>query len=435
MLTPAWFKLKPHPKQIEAYWSPARFVFLRCGRASGKTMLARRNLIRKAMVTKPWKDPRSFYAGPTLKHVKKLAWYPLLDLIPRQMLDVRNTHIGGPVIALINGHRIHLIGLEDPKRAEIEGLEWDDGVVDESADVPPGVVSRIILPAMAHRRGGVWRIGVPKRQGIGAAEFNRDFKRAMSGKDPDAAAFSWASSDILPASEIEVFRRKLDERDFMEQIGGLPADIAGTVFHAFSEAYNLRPVIYNPRQPIIVGCDFNVDPMCWVIGHRYADRLEWFDELWIRGTNTLHTLNRLWERYQAHGGGWEFYGDATSAARKTSASFSDYQHIMNDTRFTRAGRTLHFPDSNPAVADRISACNAMFCNANGERRMFIDPVGCPKLVEDIGNRAYKEGTNELADPKGGLIGHMTDAMGYPVMMLFPPTIILDDSDAPVFIRR
>jgi hypothetical protein len=60
--------------------------------------------------------------------------------------------------------------------------------------------------------------------------------------------------------------------------------------------------------------------------------------------------------------------------------------------------------------------NALFRNAKGDCRLFINP-SCKHLIEDISTRAYKEGTREPDDY--GDIGHMTDALGYPVQRCFP----------------
>ena len=148
---------------------------------------------------------------------------------------------------------------------------------------------------------------------------------------------------------------------------------AAEIFHAFSREYNVRPCPYQPQQTIVVGSDFNVDPMAWVLGHRFADRLESFNEVFLRNSNTLETLNVVWQRYQDHRGGWEFYGDASASQRNTAAAASDYVQIANDERFKRAGRTMHYLRDNPAIEDRFSACNALLRNAAGQRRMFVDP--------------------------------------------------------------
>jgi hypothetical protein len=153
-----------------------------------------------------------------------------------------------------------------------------------------------------------------------------------------------------------------------------------------------------------------------VIGHDYGNRLEWFDELWLRDANTQMGLDVLWQRYKDHRGGWEFFGDASGRSRNTAAAVTDYVLIENDARFRAAGRTVHYPKSNPPVVDRFAACNALFLNASGDRRMFVDP-SCKRLIADLESRYRKPG--ERLPEDSGDLGHITDAMGYVVHWKYP----------------
>lgn len=365
---------------------------------------------------KPWSDPRYFYGAPTQEQAKRIAWKSLLSLTPRDW--IRDTV--GQVIYTVFGSELHVIGLDKPQRSE--GVQWDGGVLDESCDLIPKTFDLNVVPMLTHRDGWCWRIGVPKRRGPSATEFRADFEKWSMGEVEDAASFTWPSSDILPPSALRYAQAHMDTIDYMEQFDAVWQTAGGGVFHAFDRDYNVRPCLYDPKLPIVVGSDFNVDPMCWILGHRYGDRIEWFDEIFIRDTNTPAALNVLHGRYSDHEGGFQFYGDATGQARKTSASQSDYDHIMNDARFKKLGRTTHYTPGNPAVQDRFAACNAMLCAANDFRRMFVDGR-CVHLITDLEGRHYRPGTTEVKDT--GDLGHMTDAMGYPVHKLFPIRVLIE----------
>ncbi len=398
-LTAAWTPLRYHAGQAALWTCPKRFVAVCAGRGSGKTEIAKRRLVRALGETKPWRDPRYFYGGPTHDQAKRVAWQDLLDLTPKHW--IRTISLSELRITTIFGSELWVIGLDKPQR--IEGVQWDGCVLDESSDLRPGVFTLNILPALSHRTGWCWRIGVPKRTGPGAPEFRAFFLKGMAGEDPNTAAFWWPSSDILSADALSYARANLDAKDYREQFDARWETAGGRIFHAFERDYNVRPCAYHPEKMVIVGSDFNVDPMAWVLGHVYdRQRVEWFDEVWIRDTNTQATLNVLAGRYSGHRGGWEFYGDATGRARKTSASLSDYQQILEHPEFKRMGRTVHYPRSNPVVADRFAACNAMFANAAGDRRMFVDPR-CKRLIADLENRHYRPGTREVED--SGDLGH------------------------------
>ena len=291
-----WHDLRGHLQQWTLWHNKVRFVAVPAGRRSGKTELAKRRLVLCLFMPKPWPDPRYFYAGPTYRQAKRVAWDDLIALTPSEWIErIRQTDL---CIRTVWGSELWVLGLDQPAR--IEGVGWDGGVLDESCDLRQGVFGRSIRPALSDRGGWLWQIGVPKRAGPGAAEYREFCWRCARGEYPDGANFAWPSRDILPAAEIEHARETLDPRDFREQYEACWETAGGQIFHGFSREYNVRPCPYERNLPLVVGSDFNVDPLCWVIGHRYPNRLEWFDEIWLRNANTQAGLDTLYHRYQHH---------------------------------------------------------------------------------------------------------------------------------------
>jgi len=360
------------------------------------------------------------YAGPTEKQARRIAWEHFQALVPKEW--VRTIRNGEGCIETVFGSRLYVGGMDRPAR--FEGLQWDAIVTDESSDQKLGL-DRTILPMLTHRDmpgspAWWWRIGVPKRFGPSAKEYREACESALD----EGRGYTWPSSDILPREALIWAMDHMDPVDYDEQFNANWKNAGGAMFYAFDEERNVRPCSYEPRLPIIVGCDFNVDPMAWVMGHRRGRNMEWFDELWKRDTNTTACLSVLFDRYQTHTGGFEFYGDASGRARQTSASKSDYKLIRAHEGFKALGRTLHYPLANPPVKDRIAACNAMFLNAAGERKMFVDPR-CKNLINDLRFRTW---TTKEAD-----LTHSTDAMGYPVAKLFPVPALIRIENQPVSI--
>jgi hypothetical protein len=392
------------------------------GRRSGKTELAKRHLIRSLKNEKPWDDPRYFFGGPTYDQAKKIAWEDLQKLTPRSW--VKKTYQSDMCIRTIFGSEVWVLGLDKPER--MEGPPWDGGIIDESSDQRPGTFTKVVYPALMDRRGWCWRIGVPKRYGPSGPEFRECCENANTADEWDY--FHWISADILPKSVIDHARTTLDKETLDEQLNARWISAAGGIFYAFDKDYNIRPCEYQRNNTILVGSDFNVDPMAWVLVHRIGNRLEVFDELFIRNANTPLALNMLYEKYKTHQGGFEFYGDATSRARKTAATSSDYQHIMEHEGFKKLGRTLHYLMSNPHPPDRFAATNSLLKSASDERRLFID-TRCEQLIHDLEARTYKPGTR-VADDTGD-IGHITDGLGYLVYKIFPMRIMIEDTTSEV----
>lgn len=414
-----WYPLKYHPSQSAAWGCPERFVVLCCGRFSGKTELSRRRIVSYLPLAKPWDDPRYFYALPTYNQAKKVAWEQILSLVPKEWLK-KTPSDSSMIIETVFGSKLYVLGLDQPAR--IEGPEWDGCVIDESSDHKAGTFDRSVRPALAVRGGWAWRIGVPKRYGPGAQEFKNAFEMGQK-QEGGYRSWTWPSWDVARPEEIASLREQLDEKDFKEQIGGSWVDAGGLAYHAFS-SQNVKACSYDVTKPILVGTDFNVDPMAWVLGQMVQLKdgekgLEIFDEVWLRNTNTKETLDYLWNKYgSTHKGGWFFTGDATSKARHTAASKTDYRQILNDSRFKAKVR---IDDSNPAVKDRLAAVNTLLRNAAGTTKLWINSI-CVHLIADLTNRSI-DPTGHPTPAEGGTgkkdSGHATDALGYLVYKYFP----------------
>lgn len=428
MLTSAWTPLRPHPLQVAMWKSRARFVAAACGRGSGKSTIARRYVCRWLNVKRDWPDPKYFYALPTMDQARLKHWEPFKNLIPQHWIvkkdEVRMT------IKTIYGSTLYLLGLDKAQRAE--GDQFDGGVIDESCDVRPHVFKRTFLPTLTHRRGWCWRIGVPKINGVGAREFRNccdEWLAKMLDGDPNYASYSWPSGDILSPEELAVHAGAMDPKTFNEQYNASWETASGLVYYAFDRE-NIRDWRYDPSLPLIVGSDFNVSPMAWVIAQMHGKEINVFDEIWMKDTNTSKTLDELFRRYASHNAGWYFFGDASSKSRKTSAVDTDFLQIKNDLRFKNS--KLFYPPANPGVANRVSTVNWAFKAANGTRSLFIDKK-CLHLVKDLEYLAYREETREI-DLRDRTAGHITDALGYAVVVLKPMTIETPNAAPRVFIQ-
>lgn len=371
-------------------------------------------------VEKPWSNPKYAYLGPTRSQASRVAWQDLKDLTPRDWIsDISESTL---TIHTVFGSMLQVVGMDKPQR--FEGTQWDGCVQDEASDQKPNTFSISIRPALAHRKGWCWRIGVPKRFGVGARDFKRFYDRGVRG-EAGIESYTWPSSDILPADEINEMKSSLSEKDYNEQANASWESASGLCFYAFSKSNIDQSVIYDPNKPIIVGSDFNVNPMCWVLCQKQENGdLLVFDEIFIRNTNTAETLEHLWAKYGSrHNSTWHFIGDAASRQRRTSADSTDYLIIMNASKFRPY---VNYPQSNPSIKSRIAACNAHIRLATGVERLRVHPR-CVHLIEDLENRAFDEkGQPDDSHPDSG---HMTDALGYVIHRLFPISYIDSDYSA------
>ncbi|MEE9615268.1 MAG: terminase family protein [Thermodesulfobacteriota bacterium] len=374
------------------------------GRRSGKTELAKRKLITSLLIKKGWSDPRYFAAAPTRDQAKRIFWKDIKSLVPASW--VKRVYESDLCIVTKFGSELWVVGLDKPQR--IEGTPWDGGVLDEYANMKPTVWTENIRPALSDRGGWCWFIGVP--EGLNHYKELADYAREEGGTQ--WGFYTWHSKDILPAEEIEAARRDLDPRTFRQEYEASFEGATGRVYYAYSsENHRDKSIRLNPGNPIVVCCDFNVDPCVWELCQVDGRRVRVFDEIALRNTNTVEMGKEVLKRYGKHGPGLIVYGDPAGAARSTTGK-SDYALLgelgLKDQRVRR---------SHPAVKDRINAVNSMLKNTKGEVRLTHHPR-CSYLKTDFETVVWREGIGEV-DKRDIKRTHASDALGYFVEYEFP----------------
>lgn len=421
-LPAGWYPLFYHAIQNEFWKSRARFIAVYGGRGSGKTEIARRKLALR--LAGPFPDgcvePMFFYVAPTREQSKRIAWKKFLRLIPKGWIsDINKSEL---IIETVFGSSLHICGMNKPER--IEGDQWCGGIIDEACDHIAGAYTQSILPALSTYDGFVMRIGVPKMTGPSSDEFRRFCLECQSSGSLDRVCFNWPSTGIVKDDVLAAAKAQMDPRNFRAQMMAEWQSMGGGVYYCFSEEANVRPCRYDKKKTVIVGSDFNVSPLAWTFMHRRGDSvLECFDEIHLDDSNTRAGLARAKAMFSNHEGGFEFYGDATSRQRKTSAVNTDYDQILEDPFFLDKGRTVHYPESNPSIEDRWATVNARLESAGGDRHLFVDPR-CEALIRDLNQNSFKPNTRKF-DDSNKTLGHAGDSLGYVVNQLFPIDVPFD----------
>lgn len=404
--------------QSEVYEDLHRFLVIIAGRRWAKTT----TLLIKLRDQGAFKEPGLYgYFAPTYRQAKMIAWDILKQISPRHY--VKKINESELSVTYINGATIRLFGLDNPE--SVLGIKLRGAVMDEYDNIKSGVFESVIRPALSDSMGFCWFAGTPDSRSKKLKDLYNEIK--MNKRD-DWGAYKFRSIDggYIPAEEIENARRDLDPRTFREQYEATFEDQMGQVYYAFSFDDNVSDSIrYNPNVPLAIFWDFNVDPLCVGFGHRYTSqdefrnpvhRAEVFGELVLRNSNTPEMCRAIVERFKNHKSGIIHYGDATSKQRNTASSMSDYQ-IIFDYFKNFPNVSMRFKEANPAVKDRINAVNSMLLSADGKRRLKINP-SCKKIIKDLLDVSYKEGTMEI-DKSNIELTHASDGLGYWIDYDFP----------------
>lgn len=216
-----------------------------------------------------------------------------------------------------------------------------------------------------------------------------------------------------------------DERFAKQELQGIFLNVfSGAAYWNFDRPESINnKVVYEPRLPLVLCFDLNVDPMCWNIlqvrRHRDGYDIEFiFDELHLRTASTEDACAEFADRYKGHRAGVQVYGDATCGHRHTSATRTDYQIIKKALEREFLGVEMQIGKINPTVTDSVAEVNARLKGLDGTRRMFVNDIKCPETVKDFERTAFQPGTRTLdkTDPERT---HHTDNLRYYVHRVYP----------------
>lgn len=218
----------------------------------------------------------------------------------------------------------------------------------------------------------------------------------------------------------EAARQFQADPDVYEHIwgGGYFLGGHGRVYSSFINrpfpAGNIDETIEDNLGELLVGMDFNVNPMSAVVAVRAADQCLILDALEIPTSNTEEMAQELRRRYPPTLDRWGLpiprriivCPDPSGKQRRSSAP-------VGQTDFTileRHGFEVRAPDGPPPVPDRINNTQQMFFDAETQRRRIRIHPRAKALITGLANLTYKEGTS-APDKKSGF-DHITDALGY-----------------------
>lgn len=409
LLTPRWNSLRYHEVQFKLYNdNDHRFIINPAGRRSGKTEIAKRKLIRRAITCQVPGGGRFIFAAPTRDQAKRIYWKDLKNMVPKWMqAKVNETEL---TVTLLTGTTISVIGMDKPER--VEGDPLDGIVLDEYANMKAHAWDAHVRPALSTpgRFGWAMLIGVPEGR-------NHYWKLYTSANErKDWGAYHCLSKDILPASEIESAREEMDELTFRQEYEADFVMFSGAVYYPFNRKIHCVPTEYDPKRPLCFCFDFNVEPGVSVVLQETARGTEVLGEVHIpRNSNTIAVCNKLKADWGHHTGPIHIYGDASGGARGTAqVEGSDWDLIRKEL----PGAQFFLKRKNPPERSRINAVNSRLLSASGVSRIFIS--NAPNLVECFeGTRLLEGGSGEIDKKATPHLTHQTDAFGYYVEYRHP----------------
>lgn len=389
--------------QEDAIFSPHRYGIIEASTKAGKTTGCLIWLLEQALFY--GSEGRNFWwVSPVFAQADD-CYNRMLRAIPKHLYK---SHEGEHTITLINGAVLHFKSADRPDT--LYGVDVYAAVIDEASRMKMAVWLAV-RSTLTFTKGPVriignvkgrknWAYKMARRAEAEKGEGNMQFRRIT--------AFDAVAAGILDMEEIEDARSQLTEEEFAElYLAEAPRDET-SVYTSFSDA-NVRDDIMDIGGDLLVGMDFNVDPMTAILGCRAGDQLHLFRELVIRNGDTEIMCKKIREMYPNRK--ITVYPDPSGKRRITSAKGNTDFSIIREYKMA-----ISAPSRAMAVVDRVACVNRALCNANGQRKVFFHST-LKKAITSFEEQEFKEGTRE-PDKKAGH-DHMTDASGYLISRLYP----------------
>jgi hypothetical protein len=369
--------------------------------------------------------------GPTYGDIWRFMVPALVSALEEVHWKYKVTRNTVPVIEFA-GQPVYIISAEHPDR--FAGFEVGHIWVDEGAriqtskedplrDAPLQIRSRLRHPKAKRLQLMVSTTPEGMDTWVQRDWFDKPLPnhRAYIGKTRDNTAlrpeYLQAQLASLPAELVEQY------------LDGVAVSYTANRAHpTFRKAVHVESKQFDwlPGLPAHLGADYNVSPMCWIIGQQVGDCFHVLDEVVIPDFGQVDGA-----MHAAHAKGWstETTPDGSKRNRvivlhpdksaKSRSTVGDPEFVV----MTREAKALGWSYQgnangvNPPITNRINLVSRMLLDATGRTRLFVHPR-CVRLIEDL------ERTGRLAnggyDPgPEGKRGHILDGLGYTLWDLFP----------------
>ncbi len=433
-----WYTL-PEMKAIHsAYYrclEKYRFTIIKAGRRSYKTEIAKRIIIEQALAV-----PGNYaIAAPTIPQVRLIYWDDL------KRMSFPSMQIARPKEALLvrpfdNGSTIQLLGMENPKR--FEGPYWTGVLLDEYAYFKPDAWPTSIRPALDTAIPGMplpWCIILSKPNGLN--HFHDLYQYAKSRVDSSWGLFEWTSEDVLSSEAIEAAKRELSSRQYRQEYLAEFVTQTGRIYDEYGDA-NITKEAIKDHEQIHYFCDFNYTPMSHGIAvirqeptregsTEIVEKAYVLDEVVLSSAEGWMNVMEFCDKYKGHKNrNLCLYGDTSGKCGEKHSLQSEY--LLMEAEFKKNGWIVKrcVKNANPGIKDRHNCVNALVKNANGDVRMYVNPVTAKMMHKGMLTTVLKEGSTfqEEQSTNPDDAQHITTGFGYFADKRFPIKLIRDASD-------
>lgn len=391
-MTIAQLELKAAAAQV--HQSRARVRVLFSGRRFGKTRLMLTEALACALETP---GSQIFYLAPSRKMAKDIAWSDLKQMVPSSWID--RAMESTLTLEFRNSSKITLAGADFAD--SLRGQKAHLLLMDEFAYVSDlqSMWEASLLPMLGTTDGRVLFCSTPAGGGNFSAEL---WERAKSTPGWDRWSFKSVDGGWISPEFVDEAKATMDPSLYRQEFEASIESLLGAIYADFSRANNVGTGHYDPNEPLLMGCDFNRNPMCACVGQLQGEKLVILREFVLIDADTrmlAQEVRRVYPRLEII-----CFPDPTGSRSQTSSmGLSDHAILR------QSGFKVKAPKAPWAIRDKYAAVRMFIRDAQNRRRLQIDP-SAKRLVRSLASLEYAPGKS-VADPKSDH-GHMSDALGY-----------------------
>ncbi len=335
------------------------------------------------------------------------------------------------VLKFKNGSEILFRHFDEPNKLKSLNLGFVE--IEEMSDVPYDTF-KMLLSRMRQSPKPGWKNFTYRIFGHTNPEMHRGwvYKTFIENPAPNYRLISAPTTQniYLPEGFCDELKKIYDEEYYKVFVLAQNGSVGNSlVVKGFGDE-NIRDIAYRENLDLHISCDFNVDPMCWVLAHRTEDKVFYFDEIAMEDTTTSHAADEFIARYPNHKGKIIINGDASGDNRSCTSEYTNYVIIKKRLLAHGYEPEIRIKSYNPPIKTRVAAFNAKVRNAQGEAALFVDKR-CERLLYNIYNLKYREGSSRIDLPSYQQIkqskelkflSHPFDAASYLVDFYWPITL-------------
>ena len=395
-------EINPTVPQDRFIFSEAKYPAMVAGFGAGKTeALIVRSILGK--ISSP-KTDRAFYE-PTYDLIRMIAWPRYEEMLSGLKIPYRLTKHPHNILDIQGCGRIIFRSMDTPNR--IIGYEVGDSDVDEldtlKRDDAADVWRRILSRNRQKKPDGK-----PNTAAVATTPEGFRFvyeaweQKSLPGYEIIRAPTY--SNPHLPEDYVQSLRDIYPNNLLDAYLEGRFVNLSsGSVYTSFDRVSCNTTETEKPGEPLFVGMDFNVGNMAAVV-HVKRDGTPVAVAEISKAYDTPDMARLLKDRYAGHS--IIVYPDSSGDSRHANnAAQTDFK-VLRD-----AGFSIHAPNKNPPVRDRINAMNAALKNGY---KVNVDR--CPVYVQGLEQQSYDR--NGAPDKTQG-IDHHPDAGGYFIHYEYP----------------